>query len=897
MDIDNAKRIIAAADIVSVIGQRLKLQKKGRDYWAKCPFHDDSTPSFSVSPDKQFFKCFGCGESGDVAKFVQKHDRVSFKEAIELISNGMTSGLIPDVSQRPKPLPDPVQISPVPHDAPRPEFTHRDHGVPSKVWTYVNAQGQILGHVCRFEPKEPGERKQILPYTYRSDGKWKWKGFDDPRPLYGLDMLAAHPERTVLIVEGEKAAEYAQSQLPKAVVLTWNGGTDAMHRTDWSPIFGRKNILLWPDNDFSHTYPKNHPMAGQVRPWYEQPGKRAMLTIADILRPHVENLMWVQSPQDTPCGWDCADREWKNNELRDWIVSNLTPVPTPDPPQPEPPTPPDTTNEPTERPTEQYPFTFLGFRKDGDAPKFCFYAGSSKTVISLAASSISKQNLMLLAPLNWWEEHFPASKGSRSAFDVDAAAQFLMNRSFQTGIFSEDRVRGRGAWMDEGRTVLHSGDHLIVDGHRTDLSALNSWYIYEQGKPMRMDTGSPLPVHVCSQLIDMLQLINWERGVNAYLLAGWCVIAPVCGAFHWRPNIWVTGAAGTGKTWVFKNIVHRLLGKTGLKVQGKTTEPGVRALLGSDSLPVVFDEAEGEDQASQARMQQILELMRNSSSETDAVIGQGSSGGGRASTYKIRSMFAFASIGIQVKQQADRSRVTILSIKRRTGEERKALWEQLQAKYNELVTDEFVSGLQARTVAMLPTILANAEAFNRAAVTVLGEQRHGDQLGALIAGAYSLRRDGLVDYADALKFIQSMNWDEERALDGNRDEYRLLNRIMEHQIEVELEHSKVKRQIGELCLIGALITDPADDIVDANRATRTLMRIGIKIDFRKPGDTRILISNSSTGIKSILEKTPWSGENHNKILQRIDGAEATDPIKFGPTNHRAVSLPIRILVE
>lgn len=899
-NLDEAKKILQAADIVSVISQRITLKKRGKDYWGKCPFHNDTTPSFTVSPAGQFFKCFGCGASGDVAEFVQKFDRVDFKEAVNLIGGGLASGLIPDVANVPKPPPAPGQIQPVPLEAPEPAFQHIDYGTPSRVFTYRNRQGQLIGFTCRFDP--PNDRKQILPYTYRADGKWKWKGFDKPRPLFGLEKLDANPDAPILLVEGEKAAEFAQLHLHRAVVLSWYGGVEGARHVDFSPIFGRKLVILWPDNDYTHVYKQGHPKEGQVKPWFEQPGKAVMLEIANILKPHVSELKWVESPQDTPCGWDCADKQWIPNELRNYILGHISPVPQPEPPStvliPDTPTqppvmPPNAPNQAPEQ-IEDFPFTFLGFRKDGDTPKFCFYAGTSKTVISLSASAMGKQNLMLLAPLNWWEEHFPASKGARNPFDVDAAAQFLMGKSFQTGIFSESRIRGRGAWMDEGRTVLHSGDHLIVDGHRTELSRFRTRYIYEQCQPMQMDIGRPIPTELSSKLIDMLQVINWERGVNAYLLAGWCVIAPVCGALPWRPNIWVTGAAGTGKTWVFKNVVRRLLGDTALAVQGRTTEPGIRALLGHDSLPVIFDEAEGEDQASQARMQSVLELMRGASSD-GGVLAQGSQGGGGAKTFRIRSMFAFASIGVQVKQQADRTRVTILSIKRRTGPDREILWAHLQSIYAQIINDEFVSGLQARTISMLPVILANAEVFNKAAVAVLGEQRHGDQLGAMIAGAYSLRREGLVDYETALKFVESMDWNEERSLDASRDEYRLLNKIMEHQVEVELEYQKVKRQIGELCLIAASINHPLEDAVTATQASKTLLRNGIKIDFRAVDDVRILISNSSNGIKSILEKTPWGGENHNKILLRIDKAEPTEPTKFGPTNHRAVSIPMSVL--
>lgn len=61
------------------------LKRRGRDFWARCPFHADKTPSFKVSPEKQKFHCFGCGEHGDVLDFIMKRHEVSFKDALKIL--------------------------------------------------------------------------------------------------------------------------------------------------------------------------------------------------------------------------------------------------------------------------------------------------------------------------------------------------------------------------------------------------------------------------------------------------------------------------------------------------------------------------------------------------------------------------------------------------------------------------------------------------------------------------------------------------------------------------------------------------------------------------------------------------------------------------------------------
>ena len=81
--IDDLKR---QADIVRVVQDYVQLKKKGANWMACCPFHKEKTPSFSVSPAKEIFYCFGCHKGGSVFNFVMEMERVSFPEAIKLVA-------------------------------------------------------------------------------------------------------------------------------------------------------------------------------------------------------------------------------------------------------------------------------------------------------------------------------------------------------------------------------------------------------------------------------------------------------------------------------------------------------------------------------------------------------------------------------------------------------------------------------------------------------------------------------------------------------------------------------------------------------------------------------------------------------------------------------------------
>jgi len=78
--------LINRLDIVEVVDERVKLKRSGKNYMACCPFHEEKTPSFTVSPDKQFYYCFGCGATGTALGFVMEYDRVGFVDAVETLA-------------------------------------------------------------------------------------------------------------------------------------------------------------------------------------------------------------------------------------------------------------------------------------------------------------------------------------------------------------------------------------------------------------------------------------------------------------------------------------------------------------------------------------------------------------------------------------------------------------------------------------------------------------------------------------------------------------------------------------------------------------------------------------------------------------------------------------------
>ncbi len=84
---DIIQRVKDATDIVAIVGEHVKLKKAGASYKGLCPFHNEKTPSFMVSPGRNSFHCFGCGKGGNAITFIMEVEKLSFPEALRLLAD------------------------------------------------------------------------------------------------------------------------------------------------------------------------------------------------------------------------------------------------------------------------------------------------------------------------------------------------------------------------------------------------------------------------------------------------------------------------------------------------------------------------------------------------------------------------------------------------------------------------------------------------------------------------------------------------------------------------------------------------------------------------------------------------------------------------------------------
>ena len=179
------------------------------------------------------------------------------------------------------------------------------------VWDYRNTQGEIIGHVARFQgdkTKEGKLAKEIIPFFKRNGDGFDMGAATEPRPLFGLDLLAqADIARAVFICEGEKCAAALQSM--GLVAVSSQGGSNAAAKADWKPLEGRGRVYMLPDRD----------EAG------EHYAKAVSAILASFPKP--PNVQIVRLP-DLPDAGDVAD--WIAGQVKDALLEWDEFAPAPD---------------------------------------------------------------------------------------------------------------------------------------------------------------------------------------------------------------------------------------------------------------------------------------------------------------------------------------------------------------------------------------------------------------------------------------------------------------------------------------------------------------------------------------------------------------------------------------
>ena len=300
------------------------LQGSGSNKLGRCPFHQDTGPSFSVDVVKGVYYCHGCHVRGNARTYLEQRRGLAPFEATAYVNEHDPSA----AGAGPAPAPDkPAKVY---ASLPRSLWVSDRLTVPRiGLHEYRDTENEIVLVVCRYanlpDDATDAERDRWRKCDQRRpnpQGKgWIAKGLppDQPHPVYRLpELAAAAADQQVMVVEGEKCADAVAAAFGRAVVTTWCGGSALVKidHTDWSPLHGRP-VLLVADEDAV--------------------GRKAMLYIAERLAPHGGKIRLALPPGETKD--DIAD--WLERGGQAAAVEQLQHLATDAPAAPAEPGPPD----------------------------------------------------------------------------------------------------------------------------------------------------------------------------------------------------------------------------------------------------------------------------------------------------------------------------------------------------------------------------------------------------------------------------------------------------------------------------------------------------------------------------------------------------------------------------
>lgn len=612
---------------------------------------------------------------------------------------------------------------------------------------------------------------------------------------------------------------------------------------------------------------------------------------ADAIAAQINAAMSSQVVEQEPEPEPEAAPPWEGPATFEQLAEQLVPdVPESEPdaeavkPQPE-------VNEGDHLSRNKY-FTILGY----DHGDYYLFIHAKQQVMSFSSTEFANigKLLEIANDINWWEMSFPGPKGGINFANVQS---FIFAVAHARGVYDPRRVRGRGAWLDAGRNVFHHGAYLTVDGVETAIPRIASSYVYPMGKSFVDPASVSLTIDEGRWLLSVAESIRWRSPGSAALMAGWTMLAPICGALKWRPHIWITGAAGSGKSTIQRDFCAALLRGVAEYYNGDSSEPGIRQDLKSDAIPVLIDELESNNESEKRRVESIIGMVRKSSSETQARTAKGTASGDGLH-FMVRSMFCLSSINVNLPGKADIDRLTKLVI-RPPAIDGEAHWSKLADQLYKITTDETIaSRLLARSLSMMPTVHQTIAVFTKAAAIKFGTQRHGDQYGTLLAGCWCLTNDVAPTQADADEILNRYDWNEHTEDHGEDDATDALKSIMNAKI-------RMPGSIGELTvfeLAQEATTKHRTGRVDQNDADAALRRHGIRVEvpykdgIEQPG--HLLFGTSVTNLKTLLRDASCSTDIRGQLMRLKDATRWGDKtVKFNGIASKCVAVPLGLIFD
>lgn len=717
----------------------------------------------------------------------------------------------------------------------------KKYGDFKKAWRWHDENGNWLFCTVRYE-NELG--KNIIPFTYENGNWFPGHPIKENRPLMDLHIIIEDKIKPILLVEGEKCYSAAINLLSDYyITTTWSGGTGGIAKTDFTPIKNRK-VYYWYDHD---------------NPGYDS---------IDFFKEKLNNLILIKPSVDTKKGWDIADAILNENWSQDDLLVFISQF------------------KEKEKKSEQifvdeikYPFEVLGYNMG----YMFFLPRETGQIYKIKKGSLNNQHLLEIAPLEFWKSNygFETKRGSGVSW-IDAQDDLIRNCNAKNP-FSYNNIRGRGAWKEKDNIIIHTGKQLFFGQEMIDVQDYSpNGHVYERLPELNLNIiNKELTENEIDKIKECFRKLSISTRLELNYLIGWCVLAPFCGALSWRPHIWITGPAGSGKSAVVQMIVHKMLGEFIFCPEGDSTGAGIIQGLKNDSLPVVHDEIDRTNIGIN-NLEIELSITRSSSSASEKTKLYKGTSDQIGKQYNYNSMFCFSSINLYLNKKSDKSRFSIINL------EKNLLlpWSEFKKEIQNVFTKKICSKIRSKTFYNWKTIQENIETFRTSVAKYLGDQRTGDQIGTLLAGAASLMNMKKYKEKEIDKICDGSLKGYISADDYLTDEIECLMKIFTSRITY-INYNEHREETTLLNLLHLAVgnIDRGPD----KRAEKELYKYGIKYKDTKK---MVYIAINYEWIKNILKDTAWK-YNYVTIIKRLSFVKKETEVQYFGNYYNGRALAIK----
>lgn len=504
--------------------------------------------------------------------------------------------------------------------------------------------------------------------------------------------------------------------------------------------------------------------------------------------------------------------------------------------------------------------------------KYYYVNSQTSEIFSLTPAAHSPDNLMAQAPRKYWGQKYGyiiKNDSPTSTPDWDLVKETLFDVHREIGFFEDDKIRGIGGWIDNNHIIFNSGKYLYIDSEKFPISEhdLKTDFIYEAKKSVSVNPKIDLDPEIFNNIYSVFSQIKYKNPADYIYLIGTIVLAQTPALWDWRSHMWITGSRGTGKSTIL-HWINNLVFTNNIGIIENATSAGIRGEIDSSAISVILDEAEAGTIESKKRMSQIMELARQSSSNTGSRALRGTSTGESVS-FLLNSLFILGSIQTSLNNAADISRFTVIDLEKGNPEDFKSMSKTAQH------FPDYKLPLLSWTAKNANLIRSNQAVIRDELISYNSsiDSRQADQLSWPIAAYYTLKNQKQVEpiYLDPIFMMLNVSDSEYITSNQSDDENDCINAILD--IETSEKESVYK-----------LIINQSDE----------LQKIGMRV-LGKVSDTcfEVFIHSKNPKLKRALELTEF--HDYAKILRRLpECIKQNTSQRVGGTMRKGLLLRIEI---